>query len=157
MLYTSKRTVGELDLAELSLQGVILASSLGEIARVSLRGRLCETATRVAGQSSPHLREPLLGEQRRLPAGIRISGESAELLLSQLQHPRAAPAGRQGGAARESAQADRPIGSGHRVVEPVRCASGAPGLPAALRAGESQAGDRHEETTRWDTIEFKLD
>src|SRR5438105_10406015 len=30
MLYTSKRTVGELDLAELSLQGVILASGLGE-------------------------------------------------------------------------------------------------------------------------------
>src|SRR5207248_3639156 len=30
MLYTSKRTVGELDLAELSLQGVILASGVGE-------------------------------------------------------------------------------------------------------------------------------
>src|ERR1700739_4584162 len=124
MLYTSRRTVGELNLAELLRQGVILARGPREIARVCRCARMCETSTRVAGQSSPHLRDTLLGDQRRLPAGIRISGEPAELLLSHLQRARAAPAGRQGGAARESAQADRPVRGGDRAVEPVRCAPG---------------------------------
>src|ERR1700752_253317 len=123
MLYTSRGTVGELELAELLRQGVILARGPREIARVSMARPMCETATRVADRPSPHLRDTLLGDQRRLPAGIRISGEPAELLLPQLQHTRAAPAGRQGGAARESAQADRPVRGGDRAVEPVRCAA----------------------------------
>src|SRR6185437_11432223 len=122
----------------------------GGRARLRRTGRLragrllCETWPYVPGQSGPPLRHARMGAGRRLPAGLRVSRELAELLLPELQRAGEAPPGGQGGPQGGAAPPDRPCRSRDRPLQSVRRQPGPGDLPAPLRPGQSEGGGAPE-------------